>query len=465
MSLLAALSCALSAAETPAVFRAGAAMLDITPSLGVSIVGNLHDQKARYIHDPLHARCLALDDGEAKLVFVLVDNCLVPRAVFDEAKRRAEAPTGIPASHMLMAATHTHSGPAATPVFQSDPEPAYLEFLSQRIADAVQCALHNLAPARIAWGRGNLPPEVHNRRWRMKPEALAEDPFGGRNDTVRMNPPSGDGLIEPAGPTDPEVSFIAAQGLDGRPVALLANYSLHYVGGVPGDQISADYFAVFAERIRALLGAEHLDPPFVGLLSNGTSGDVNNIRHESPEPPRAPYEQISRVANLLADEIYRVYPSIEWRTWVPLRAATRELELGVRRPSEAEIERARAIMASAKGPAMTTMPEIYARETVLLAEYPKTVPLLIQALRIGDLGIVGIPCEVFAELGLQLKKESPFPATFTIELANGYNGYLPTEAQHALGGYETWRARSSYLETNAASKIVATALDLLREVK
>lgn len=440
-------------------------MLDVTPPLGVSIAGGMQNQKARYVHDPLYARCLVLDDGASKLVFVLVDNCLIPRTVFDEAKRRAEKVTGIPTSYLLMAATHTHSGPAATPVFQNDPDPAYLDFLVQRIADTVECAQHNLAPVRIAWGRAELPTEVHSRRWHMKPEALAEDPFGDHRDTVRMNPPSGEGLIRPAGPTDPEVSFIAVQSLDGRPVALLANYSLHYVGGVPGDHVSADYFALFAKHIRALLGAENVDPPFVGLLSNGTSGDVNNIRHESPEPAKPPYEQMERVGRMLAEEVYRAYPGLGWRDWVALGAATRELELGVRLPSEADVQRAKEIMAAAKGPEMKTLPEIYARETVLLAEYPKTVPLLIQALRFGDLGIVGIPCEVFAELGLQLKKESPFPSTFTIELANGYNGYLPTAEQHALGGYETWPARSSYLETNAASTIVATALELLRDVK
>ncbi len=113
---------------------------------------------------------------------------------------------------------------------------------------------------------------------------------------------------------------------------------------------------------------------------------------------------------------------------------------------------------------LKTLPEIYARETVLLAEYPATVRLKLQALRIGELGIVAIPCETFAAIGLEIKQKSPLRPTFTIELANGYNGYLPTPEQHKLGGYETWRARSSYLEVDASTRITATVLELLGKV-
>ncbi|HRK35584.1 MAG TPA: hypothetical protein PLJ47_13385, partial [Candidatus Hydrogenedentes bacterium] len=111
------------------------------------------------------------------------------------------------------------------------------------------------------------------------------------------------------------------------------------------------------------------------------------------------------------------------------------------------------------------VPEIYARETVLLAEYPDTVPVTVQALRIGNWGIAAIPCEVFVEIGLDIKANSALKPAFTIELANGYNGYLPTAAHHELGGYETWRARSSYLEVGAADAIQSAALELLSQLE
>src|SRR5205814_10658220 len=107
---------------------------------------------------------------------------------------------------------------------------------------------------------------------------------------------------------------------------------------------------------------------------------------------------------------------------------------------------------------------LQARETVLRAHLPDKVRLKIQVRRIGDLGIAAIPCEVFTEIGLEIKKKSPLARTFTVSLANGYNGYLPTPAQHALGGYETWRARSSYLEVKASDTITPTVLELLGQV-
>ena len=170
------------------------------------------------------------------------------------------------------------------------------------------------------------------------------------------------------------------------------------------------------------------------------------------------------VAHKAADRVHAAYQDLEFPEWVELGAVQREVNLGVRLPSKTEVEEARVIMASAKGPDMASYPEIYARETVLLSEYPSEIPLILQAVRIGDLAIAAIPCEVFVEIGLEIKRESSFTRTFTMELANGYNGYLPTAEQHGYGGYETWRARSSYLEVSASDKITETILELLRDL-
>src|SRR5262249_52980530 len=151
---------------------------------------------------------------------------------------------------------------------------------------------------------------------------------------------------------------------------------------------------------------------------------------------------------------------IKFRDDVTLAAAEKEIELGVRLPADKDVARAQEILDQAKDKGLKTLPEVYARETVFLAKYPKTVKAKLQALRVGELGIAAIPCEVFVEIGLEIKKKSPLKPTFTIELANGYNGYLPTPAQHQLGGYETWRARSSYLEVDASTKITAAVLEL-----
>ncbi len=444
-ALLCLLPMAGSAAEPEApVFRAGAARANITPPLGCDIVGNFEVPKATYVHDDLHVRCLVLDDGTTRLALVLCDNLGVDQNVFDEAKRRLQELTSIPPEHILMAAIHTHSGPAAR--VSKCPGgygefTAYQQFMVDRIVDGVQCAITNLEPAQIGWGRGEEPSQVNNRRWHLSDPALMVSPFGAQ-DQVRMNPPRAHAaLVEPAGPTDPEIVFIAVRSVDGRPIALLANYSLHYVGGVPGGHISADYFGAFADRIQQLLGADRQEPPFVGMLSNGTSGDINNINFRVPTPKREPYEQIHRVANMVAAEVFRVYQTVEFKDQAKLGGRLARLTLGVRKPDEAQVQWANEILAKPEAE-VDIVKRSYAHRTLNLLDCPDHVDVWVQALRIGDAGVAGIPFETFAETGLRLKAESPLPVTFTISQANGGFGYLPTPAQHELGGYETWLGTS-----------------------
>ena len=460
VAALLAVALALGSTEAAAELRAGAAKTNVTPWLGVSINGGFQDQRAASVHDELHVRAIALDDGTTRLAIAVIDTCVLPRSIVDDAKRRLHGAIGLEPGNVLVSATHTHSGGAAAPIFQSDPDPEYQRFLAVRIADAVRQAVGRLEPARVAWGAGAVPEHVFNRRWRMKAGAIVPNPFG-RVDSVRMNPPAGSpDLLEPAGPTDPELSVVALQSSAGRPIALLANYSLHYVGGVRRGEISADYFGMFAALIEQRLGAAASDPPFVAVMSNGTSGDVNNVDFRQPRPNRQPYEQMRHVAERIAGEALRVYEGLRFTTGVRLGAQSREIELGVRRPEPAEVARAREALRQAGPPPFQTPEAIYAREAVLLEPYTPSVKVVLQTLRIGELAIAAVPAEVFAEIGLQLKSRSPYRPTFTIELANGYHGYLPTAAQHAAGGYETWRARSSFLEVDAASKIVAVLMEL-----
>jgi neutral ceramidase len=449
-----------TAAAAPRL-RAGAYAQDITPErFPISVNGGMQDRQATGVHDRLYARCLVLHDGSQALVIAVCDSCMIPREILDEAKQRASQATGIPPRNMLISATHTHTAPTVAGVFQSEPDARYVALLTERIARGIAQAHARLQPARLGWAVAQDPTQVFNRRWKMEPGTISADPFGRTSDKVRMNPGyQAKGLVEPAGPVDPDVSVLAVQHADGRPLALLANYSLHYVGGV--SPLSADYFGAFAERIGQLLEAP---ADFVGILSNGTSGDVNNLNFAGPAPARqAEFEQCRIVADSVARAAREACKQIAFQDAVSLAVAQAELELGVRKPTPVELIRAKEILAQAQGRVLTSLPEIYARETLLLSEYPDTVRVPLQAMRIGQLGIAAIPCEVFAEIGLEIKKRSPLQPTFTISLANGYNGYLPTPEQHQLGGYETWRARSSYLETDASVKITRTILKLLQE--
>lgn len=449
------------------VLTAAAYAADITPlKFPVSSNGQMQDRMVSRVHDPLHARCLVLDDGKTRIAIIVSDSCMIPREVIDTAKTKIENLTGIPVNQILISATHTHTAVSLAGVFQSEPAPGYAEFYSDRVAEGVAQAIKQLVPARIGWGVGKNPTQVFNRRWKLKPGAVGNDPFGRGTDRARMNPGYGNpDVTEPAGPIDPDVSIVAVQTTAGQPIAVLANYSLHYVGsGVPGDSLSADYFAAFADRMTQLLHATDVKPAFVGIMSNGTSGDINNVNYSLPKSPMPAAEgQYKVVADSVARTAFDVYEKLEFHNWVPLAVREQELELKVRKPTAEELTKAEELIAAAPGGKLTTAPQIYARESVLIHKFPDTVKLRLQAIRIGELGIAAIPCEVFAEIGLAIKQHRTPAPTFTIELANGYNGYLPTPEQHALGGYETWRARSSYLEVDASVKIQAVLNELLKD--
>lgn len=426
------------------------------------MLGSFQTRGATAAHDRLHARCLVLDDGETRVAFVICDNCLIPRTIYDEAKAIASKRTGIPMNQILTAATHTHTSPVAMQLGQSPRDPAYEKQLTKQIAEAIIVANKRLGPVELGWSVVAVPDEVSNRRWFVKPAAMGTNPFGRGDDRVRMNPPRGTGLlIRPAGPVDPDVTFLSVRTLDGKPVSVLANYGLHYVGGVEAGKLSADYFGEFARQIANRLDA---DETFVGIMSNGASGDVNNYQFLNPRPRAAPYKRIAAVASKIADRVHAEQSRIRFTADASLRMVEQEISLGVRKPNAADLKRARELFKSAANPERLTSEEMYGQESIRLHDAPPTVRIKLQTVSCGDLAIVAIPCEVFAEIGLEIKRRSPFKTTFVIGLANGYNGYLPTPKQHALGGYETWRSGWSYLEKEASTIITKKTLEMLDDI-
>lgn len=470
---------AFGADEPKREFRAGADRADITPDLGILIVGSFNPTPATHVHDPLFVRTLVLDDGTTRIAFAVVDNVGVPQIVCDEAKRLITERSGLPKSHVLISATHTHSGGSARERSDTTAEEIrdgftgnmpklapYQQFIARRVADSVANAITRLEPAKIGWGSGNDPTHVFNRRWHVKSEENRRNPFGGV-DTVRMNPPSTkqDELIKPAGPTDPEISFLSVQSKAGRPIALLANYSLHYVGGIPIGVVSGDYFGVFDQRLGEMLGADRNDPPFIGMMSNGTSGDINNINFRNRGPAMAPYEKMHRVGNAVAAEVYRVYQTLPHQDWVKLDARYEEIALTPRRPTPEMVSYAKKVIAKPSGEKAWHVNErTYARSVLQAVDAPGELRVPLQALRIGDLGIAATPIETFVEVGLEIKAKSPFAKSFAISIANGAYGYMPTFEQHKLGGYETWLG-TNRVEHEAAPKMVARLLAMLQDMR
>lgn len=470
------LSATLVSNLSAAPLKAGAAAVDITPKeFPMNMPGGFSANPATSVHDPLHARALVLADGMTTFAWVVIDNLGVPKKVVAEAKELAGKATGIPVEHMMVSGTHTHSGvnpadePPAPGVRLSEWEAnaaAYRQVMLEGVSQAIIRAHAALRPAAVGAAARPLPHEVFNRRWFLKPGKMPPNPFG-EYDQVKMNPgTSPDVLDRPAGPTDPDISVLSVVDAKRKPLALFANYSLHYVGGTPRGQVSADYYGEFARLMPSRLGA---GDGFVAAMSNGTSGDINNIPFLIGRPPRTPFEQIRVVAGEAADIAWQAVRDIpKHQTDVVLGGRQRLLTLKYRKPTKEQLLYAKAVLAIKDQASIDRLPRLardYAARTLSAANRPEeTVDVILQAFRVGDAVICGVPFETFAETGLELKQKSPFGRTIVVSIANGKHGYLPTPRQHELGGYETWLG-TNQVQKDASELVVRNLVEMMGELR
>ena len=444
----------------PPVFRAGAAAVDITPShFPVIVNGGFLERTANAAHDRLMSRALVLDDGSLRLAIVVVDNLMMEQELIDDAKRLASLATGIPADRMLVSATHAHTAPSVMACLGSRADPEYTSVLPGHIARSVALAAESLQPARVGWTVVQAHAANHCRRWIFRPDRIGQDPFGETNVRAMMHPGyQSPNHIGPAGPADPDLSLLSLQTPAGEPIAVLANLAMHYKGA---PAVSADFCGRFGEALAAAIGADSTARPFVGIMSQGTSGDSMWMDYSRPanDPGLDGYTQA--LAGLAA----QAYAEIQYRDGVSLAMAERRLRLGRRLPDAERLAAARQVAKrlESENRIPRDRPEVYAMEAIHLHNRPE-LELKLQAIRIGDLGIAAIPNEVYGITGLKIKARSPLAPTFNVELANGAAGYIPPPEQFALGGYTTWPARTAGLEVDAEPRIVDALIELLEEV-
>jgi hypothetical protein len=451
--------------------RVGTACLDVSPTVTPF---QLRSGKSSFVHDPLHVRAVAFECGEGRAVICLIDAIGIGREMSDIAKSRAAEKSGWNPEDMLICATHTHTAPKGGEGMPG--REAYEKLKYEKLEEAIVQAIQSMEPARVGFSSEDEPTEVRNRRWFLQPGTMPPNPLG-EQDQVKTNA-NRNHLVKPAGPIDPEICVIDVRTNRHKPLALIANYALHYVGGVPkkadenGREVgmaSADYFGEFSRIMPYRLGGVNPPANFVALMTNGASGDINNLVFTGSRAPRSPFEQIRIVASKTADASWRAVRKIENYDTKPLIATRqREVDLPYREPNEREISLAKDLLNRTRQEreAINSRTTSVATRVIEYAkpEHPRTEPVLIQAFRIGDQAIVSMPFEVLVEIGLEIKKKSPFEHTFLIELANGGYGYLPPPNQHKLGGYETWLGTSRF-QPQSSEILIKHLLEMLRELK
>ena len=451
--------------DLSAELKVGAAAVDITPEkLPVIVNGGLLGATTDKIASRLHARAIVLDDGRVRLGIVVVDSCMTPRPFLDDAKKLAVEKTKIRADRMLISATHCHSAPSIMNNMATA-DPNYVPYLRVKLAEALARAEANLEPARVGWGNINAARLTAIRRWVLRPDRVRDDVFG--NPTVRatMHAASDwDNVTGPSGPEDPDLSLISFQAHDGRPIAVLGNFSMHYFSG--HDGLSADYFGLFCDGLKERLSWKNEDqdkhPPFVGVLSHGCSGDIWRADYAVPKESRY-MPTLEDYTSELLDLAVKAHDAIEHRPVSDLAMLEKRLTLKYRVPDIHRLEWARKLLTEMGDRDPQNVQEAYAREQIVLHERQST-EVVVQAIRIGDIAVATTPTETYALTGLKLKLQSPLPKTMVFDLANGADGYIPPPEQHFLGGYNTWPMRGAGLEVQAEPIITETALGLLENV-
>jgi neutral ceramidase len=424
---------------------AGSAQLSITPPLGVSMAGYYHDRRADDVLDDLFAKALVLSLGTTTVAIVVCDLIGLEREIAARARTLIEQRTQIPSSHVVISCTHTHTGPVTVNriTLHLEPDGAYLDVLARKIADVVQLAFQRRVAASIEVGRGHVTGTAFNRRYWMQ------------DGTLRTNPPFQSPEIDrPAGPIDPELGILLMRDAHGVPLALISNYALH-ADEVGGTAFCADYQGVESRLLVRVLGEK-----CVILCPNGCCGDINHFDMSRPGSEQHGTAAAERSGTVLAGEIIKQLAHLQALAPTALHAGSQILQAPLRLPSPEDVAWAEQAAGGALHGFDSHGLDVVRANRILAihAQEHSHIPIEVSAIVLGSVAFVGLPGEMFVELGLSIKERSPFAHTLIAELCNDSIGYVPTRAAYSEGGYES---TSSRLEPGTGETIVAVALELL----
>ena len=451
------------------IIRSGFSELDITPEIGMEQPGGYGKVYHKSFHDPCKVRAAVFDDGTKRVAIVCIDALIVRRSLVHSVRKQIQARCGIPGEAILIGASHSHSsGPVgmilpgeydhADPFVRSlaydksscaDPE--YLALVEKQLIEVVCLADKAMVEVQLGVGKGFEDKVVFNRRFRMKNGLSFTHPG-------QLNPD----IIEPAGPIDPEVGVIGAWSKEGKCIGCIVNYACHATCN-PGG-ISANWIYYLEQTIRGAVG-----PDCVVVFMQGASGDVTQVNNLNPDVNLSGEAWSRFVGGCVGAEAVKVLLSMPRGILSPVDASATVLEMQRRFPDPDRVRKCYDIV---KQPPETVgnTEWTFAKEIVLLDALLKKEPVAkveVQAVQIGPAVFITNPAEFFCQLGLEIKRQSPFRFTFPVELANDCVGYVPTAEAFGPdgGGYETRLTSYSNLEVQAGNKIVKAGLELARQMK
>jgi hypothetical protein len=443
---------ALASPLVAAELKVGAAAVVITPPEGTPLAGYYSFRGTKSVLDDIYSKAIVLEVGDTKAALVVCDLISLPRHVVTEARRQIEKATKIPGSHVMISATHTHTGPVLTRESAldelvgatSDLGKRYTEKLPELIAQSVAEADKKLAPARASVAHGREEGLSFNRRFFMKDGTVSWNP-------AKQNPD----IVKPAGPIDPDVGVVYFDSPKNAPIATYVNFAMH-PDTVGGEGVSADYPGVLSKLLGEYRGGDMLT-----MFANGCCGNINHRDIKWLDPQKGPGEA-KRIGTILAADVMRAIRDLKPLPADALKVRSEIVELPLAPITAADVEAARETVKQIKDPKTKFLDKVKAFKVLdVQARDGKPWEVEVQVISLGDqLAWVSLPGEIFVELGLAIKKDSPYAHTMIAELANGSIGYIPNKSAYPQGNYEVVSARCA---EGSGELLVESALRLLKK--
>jgi len=439
--------------------------LDITPPLGVNIPGYFESRPAEGIRDNLYARALACENAAGdRFILVNLDAIVADAEMTAAIRLRAQQFTGVSGDHIMVSATHTHTGGPLDAFVPGTVNEEYKTWLCSRAADAAALAWKARKPARIGSGKAHEDSIAFIRRYYMK------------DGSFQTNPGFCSDLIDrPAGEIDPEVGVVKIEDMDGKLMGVITNYACH-LDTVSGNRYCADYPGELARVLKSVYG-EHV----VSIFLTGACGNINHFDfigrtmsyYRDANPPH-----YVRMGRILAGGVIRALASIETAETEALSVENASFPALIRTPSPEEIAQAQALLKERPyavvvsteqgvfGDTVDLIPRHYARSLLEVAKIQeKQVSIPVQAVRLGETAIVGVPCELFVEFGLDIKARGGFENTMISTLTNALFGYIAVRDAFDQGGYETQISGDTKMSPDTGYDMADTAVYLLHTLK
>lgn len=432
----------------------GVARIDITPAIGYPVHNKLSDG----IHDPLEAKAIVLKQDDCHAALIMADLFYIPLALSKLVRNLVSEKTGIPVPNICLAATHTHSDPTCYTEIElyiqrmdsgklsKQDENTYAGLLIHKLVNSVVEAQANLKLASLKTGVANIDGVSFNRRHLMK------------DGTVRMN----GGFLNPdiirsVGPVDPELGIVLFNDeTSDKPFASFLTFAMQ-LASIDDTKFSSGYPYFLEKELQNYFGEGYMS-----VFGEGPCADVNHFDVTKPGPQMG-YENVTQpIGKKLAVGFLPKLPELK-KSRATLAVISKVVEVPLQTYSDMDLEWARSYKDSLGSPVvMARVRKILTLER-LQQKYGDTLPLEVQVFCVNQgTAIVALPGQIFVELGLAIKKSSPFTTTLIVTLANSHEECIPLKKAFAEGSYEIVY---SLVDSRGGEMLVETALSLMTEIK